>query len=252
MVTGASAGIGAAVALGLAGAGHAVALGARRTDRLEEVAGQARALGARVWAGSLDVSDPASVERFFAGCEKSLGVADVVINNAGGSRPSLLHEYPLDGLQSEVATNFLGPILVTRRALQPLREQGAPGDVIFVTSDAVRHPRPQQLLYGASKAGIENLASGLALELEGTGIRVTKLRLGPTFSEFGAAWDPAAMPALGDYWRHFGLRDGRLKGVMLPAEAISRAILHVIESPPDVWVDTLEVQPGSPAEPDAG
>lgn len=243
LITGASSGIGAAIALAFAAHGHRLILGARRVDRLEAVAEAARQLGTTAHTGALDVTDADSIDRFFAAAEDAMGPADVLINNAGCSRPAALHEYDLDWLRTEVDTNFLGPILVTRRGLQPLVAGGRRGDVVFIGSDASHQPRPFQTLYGAAKAGIENLADGLARELEGTGIRVTKIRIGPTVSEFGATWDLAEFGHLVERWRRFGLRDARLLGQLMPTEAVAQTVLDVVEKPPGIWVDTIEVQP---------
>lgn len=243
LITGASSGIGAAIALAFAARGHRIVLGARRVDRLEKVAAAARQLGATTHTGSLDVTDADSIDRFFAEAEDAVGAADVLINNAGCSRPAALHEYDLQWLRTEVDTNFLGPILVTRRGLRPMVAAERGGDIVFIGSDASRQPRPFQTLYGAAKAGIENLADGLARELEGTGIRVTKVRIGPTVSEFGAAWDLAEFGQLVERWRKFGLRDARLLGQLMPTEAVAQAVIDVVEKPPGIWVATIEVQP---------
>jgi NAD(P)-dependent dehydrogenase (short-subunit alcohol dehydrogenase family) len=162
--------------------------------------------------------------------------------------PHLLHEYPVETLVGELETNLVGAALVTRRALQSLLASPRPGDVVFLTSDAVRHPRPEQLTYSASKAGLETFADGLALELEGTGVRVTKLRLGPTWSEFGASWplDPETMGRRIQRWREVGLRDGRLPGALMSAESVAQALVWVISQPASVWIDTIEMQPGAP------
>jgi NAD(P)-dependent dehydrogenase (short-subunit alcohol dehydrogenase family) len=248
VISGASAGIGVATARELVKQGARVAIGARRRDRLEQVVEELRALGGEVFAGVLDVADADSVEAFFAASERALGAADLIVNNAAHSLPHALHEYPPELLRSEFATNVLGATLFTRRALGALLASGKPGDIVFMTSDAVRHPRPGQLSYGASKAALENLADGLALELEGTGVRVLKLRIGPTWSEFGASWpqDPQETLRRTQYWREFGIRDGRLPGVMLQAENVAQALVWAVYQPPGVWIDTIEIQPGAP------
>ena len=186
LVTGGSAGIGAAVALEAARLGWRVGDGARGRERLERSAGALREAGGEVFADTLDVSRPESVNEFFEAAEHALGPIDVVVNNAGRSLPSLLHEQDEDGIASEIATNLLGAVLVTRRGIQSLRSRELAGDIVFMTSDSVRYPRPGQVLYGATKAALENLAEGLSKELEGTGIRVTTLRIGPTLTEFTA------------------------------------------------------------------
>src|SRR5262245_17574089 len=131
LVTGASSGIGVAIARELAKRGARVAIGARRRGRLEEVAAELRALGGEVFAHALDVADAASIEAFFAASERALGVADLIVNNAAHSLPYALHEYPPEVLRSELATNVLGASLVSGRGVRALRASGRPGDVVF-------------------------------------------------------------------------------------------------------------------------
>jgi len=257
LVTGASSGIGAAIALEMAARGWKLAIGARREDRLAETAERARAQGAaEVFAGTLDVSDEASIERFFEASEKALGIADLIVNNAGASRFHWLAETDPRWLREEVETNLIGPMLVTHRALAPLLAAGVPADVVMVSSDAVRRPRPGQLAYGASKAGLENYADALSLALEGTDVRVIKLRVGPASSEFGAAWDlrPSVLRARTEHWASFGLRDARMlsqgKLGLLRAEDVARELVHAVSQPRHVLLDTIEIQPAFPRKPD--
>src|SRR5215470_2597195 len=253
LITGASSGLGAAIALDMAALGWKIAIGARREDRLAQTAAKARAQGAaEVYAGVLDVTDDASVERFFEASESALGVADVIVNNAGASRFHWLEETDSRWLRREIETNLIGPILVTHRALAPLLAAGTHGDVVMVSSDAARRPRPGQLAYGASKAGLENYAEALGMALEGTGIRVIRLRLGPAISEFGLAWDltPETMQKRTEHWASFGLRDARMLatgslGILTP-EDVAREVVHAVTRPRHVLLDTIELQPAVP------
>ena len=253
VITGASSGLGVAIALEMASLGWKIAIGARRVERLEETAEKARSQGAgEVYAGSLDVTDEASVERFFEASEKALGTADVIVNNAGQSRFQWLEELNASWLRSEVETNLIGPMLVTQRALVPMLAGGLEGDVLMVTSDAARRPRPGQLAYGASKAGLENYADCLSMSLEGTGVRVIKLRLGPALSEFGMGWDlsPEGMQRRSAYWAEFGLRDARMiarnsLAILMP-EDVARTIVHAVTQPRNILLDTVELQPNVP------
>jgi NADP-dependent 3-hydroxy acid dehydrogenase YdfG len=253
LVTGASSGLGAAIALGMAAQGWKIAIGARREDRLAETAEKARVQGAaEIHAGVLDVTDDASVERFFEASEKAVGVADVIVNNAGASRFHWLAETDPRWLRSEIETNLIGPMVVTHRALTPLLAAGTEADIVMVSSDASHHPRPGQLAYGASKAGLENYADALSLSLEGTGIRVIKVRLGPALSEFAFAWDltPETTQKRTEHWASFGLRDARMMaggnlGLLMPDD-VARAIVHAVTQPRHVLVDTIELQPSVP------
>src|SRR5688500_5730416 len=96
MVSGASSGIGRATAAALGELGWAVALGARRDDRLEEAAAEVADAGAEPFAHHLDVTDPASVDQFFTASEDELGPVDVLVNNAGMSIPGELHRAAVD------------------------------------------------------------------------------------------------------------------------------------------------------------
>jgi NADP-dependent 3-hydroxy acid dehydrogenase YdfG len=257
LITGASSGLGAAIALEMATRGWKLAIGARRTDRLAETAEKARAQGAAdVHADELDVTDDASVERFFEGSEAALGVGDVIVNNAGASRFQWLEDTDPRWLRREIETNLIGPMVVTHRALAPLLAAGTEADVVMVSSDAARRPRPGQLAYGASKAGLENYAEALSLALEGTGIRVIKLRLGPALSEFALTWDlaPETMQKRTEHWASFGLRDARMLtqgslGILMPDD-VARAVVHAVTQPRHVLQDTIELQPSVPRRAD--
>jgi NADP-dependent 3-hydroxy acid dehydrogenase YdfG len=256
LVTGASSGLGAAIALAMASLGWKIAIGARRADRLATTAEQVRARGAaNVFAGDLDVADDASVARFFDGSEAAVGVADVIVNNAGASRFQWLHETDPRWLRTEIETNLLGPMLVTHRALAPLLSAGTEADVVMMSSDAARRPRPGQLAYGASKAGLENYSEALRMSLEGTGIRVITVRLGPALSEFAVSWDltPEATRQRTEHWASFGLRDARMLaqgnlGLLTPDD-VAREVVHAVTQPRHVLQDTIELQPAVPRRP---
>jgi NAD(P)-dependent dehydrogenase (short-subunit alcohol dehydrogenase family) len=245
VVTGASSGLGVAIAEGLGALGWRVAVGARRLERLEDTARRVDEAGGRGFAHELDVADPDSVDRFFGAVEAELGVADVVVNNAGLSHPGLLKDATPEAIGEEIAVNLAGPAYVCRRALGPLYAGGLRGDFVFISSDAKRWPRPHQAIYTATKAGLEGLAAALALEFEGTGLRSTVIRVGPAMSEYAATWGEALITQLVQRWQHFGLQ--RHLAIM-PAEAIARAVVTAVTTPEGVRVDTLEVQPEAPRE----
>jgi NAD(P)-dependent dehydrogenase (short-subunit alcohol dehydrogenase family) len=247
LVTGASSGIGRAVARELGGNGFVVALGARRVSRLEEAATEVREGGGEAFAHPLDVSDPNSVARWFDAAEIALGPVDVLVNNAGTATPGPLHEITTDDLKREVETNLLGSLYASQLAIRSLLGRGAPGDLVYVSSDAVRHARPRMVAYSATKAGLEMTARSLALELEGSGIRATTIRVGPTVTEFGATWDRPQLEELMQYWPRFGLQ--RHAGVLDVAD-VARAVLVAVTAPPGVHFDTIELQPEAP--PDGG
>ena len=109
IVTGASAGIGAAIARALVALGWPLAVGARRSERLEKVGAELRSSGVPVVVHPLDAADPASIDAFFEEAERELGPVEVLVNNAGLCHPGLLHEVPAQELAS-----FSARILVRR------------------------------------------------------------------------------------------------------------------------------------------
>ena len=248
VVTGASSGLGVAIACALGALGWQVAVGARRTDRLEETGARVESAGGAAFAHALDVASPDSVDAFFAAVEAHWGPADVVVNNAGMNTPGRLQDLSYEDVSGEVAVNLVGPMHVAQRALRPLLASRSRGDLVFVSSDAARQPRPQQSVYTATKAGLEALARALSMELEGTGIRCTTVRPGPAQSEYAASWDPGKIMELLPYWQRFGLQR---HAAMMPGEAVARAVVMAVTTPPGVYLDTIEVQPEAPLDEDA-
>src|SRR5260370_14067582 len=116
---------------------------------------------------------------------------------------------------------------MTRLAVASMRARRR-GDLVFITSDATRHPRPRMAAYTATKAGLEALAHALAMELEGTGIRSTTVRVGPTLSEFGFGWPMDVLEDLMAYWPRYGLQ--RHAGV-LDAATVAGALVSAVSSP---------------------
>lgn len=243
IVTGASSGIGRAIAPALGELGWAVAVGARRVDRLQETAEEIGAAGGEPFAHPLDVTDPKSVDVFFDAAERALGPVEVVVNNAGMAVPGALHTANVVDLEREVATNLLGPMYVSRRAIASMLERETAGDLVFISSDAARNARPRMAAYSATKAGVELLARSLAMELEGTRIRSTTVRIGPTLTEFGFGWDMEQLQQLMAFWPKYGLQ--RHAGV-LDAGAVARAVVFVVTAAEGVHIDTIEVQPAAP------
>lgn len=241
LVTGASSGIGAATAVELGRLGHRVAIGARRGERLAEVAHRVEEAGGRAFAHPLDVAKPESIDAFHAASEAAFGPADVVINNAGMSILNLLHNAKPDDLRAELDVNLLGPMLLCRRAIPSMLARRR-GDLLFVSSENAVRPRTYQAGYTAAKAGLEGLARVLAMELDGTGVRSIVIRVGPTGSEFGARMDHALLKEALESWRYWGVQRHLH---WMPAESVARTIARVVETPVEESYPTLvEVMPG--------
>jgi NAD(P)-dependent dehydrogenase (short-subunit alcohol dehydrogenase family) len=240
IVTGASSGIGRGIAIALGERGDAVVLGARRTDALQETAELVLQAGGDAFVHELDVTEAASVEIFFAAATEAFGPPDVLVNNAGIAAVGPFETVDPAELEQELKANLLGPLLCTRRVLPAMIERRS-GRVVFISSDVARHPRPGMVGYGASKAGVETAARGLSLELEGTGVLVTTVRVGPTLTDFANTWDADRIEAMMSMWPRFGIQ--RHFETMTPAD-VAAAVVFALDAP--MHVDVVEVQPEPP------
>lgn len=241
VVTGASSGIGAATAVELGRHGWHVALGARRVERLEEVAKRVEEAGGRAFVHALDVGRPESIDAFHDAAAQALGSLDVLVNNAGFSSLGRLHEADPGVLEEELRVNLMGPMLLSRRVLPAMLERRR-GDILFVTSENAVRPRPYQPAYSAAKAGLEGLARVIAMEADGTGVRSIVVRVGPTGSEFGARMDPTKVREALEAWRYWGLQRHLH---WMPSESAARAIVRVLTaSVEESYVDLVQVMPG--------
>lgn len=244
LVTGASSGIGAAIARALGAAGFAVALAARRGDRLAAVSSEIAQAGGRASMHPVDLADAAALDACFDAAEAALGPIDTLVNNAGISVPGLLHETAPADLTREIAVNLVAPALLARRAVAGLRARDAAGDLVFVSSENVIAPRPYQPGYTASKWGLEGLARTLKLECEGTGIRATIVRPGPTFpTGIADDWDPAVVKRVLETWNRLGLQR-HLR--WMPATSVAHAVVSAVTAPPGTHLDLIQLGPESP------
>ena len=228
VVTGASSGIGAATARSLAALGYRLFLGARRGDRLGEVA---RETGAT--ARSLDVRSPASIERFRAAVAKATDRVDVLVNNAGlalGLTP--VAEADDEHWTVMWETNVLGVMRVTR-AFLPLLRAAPHAHVVNLGSTASFESYPGGAGYTASKHGERSVSRTLRLELLGEPIRVSEICPGMVETEFSTVrfGDPARAKEV-------------YRGVdPLTAEDIAECIAFCVTRPPHVDIDEMVIRP---------
>ena len=244
VVTGASSGIGSATALRLGAQGFPVALGARRTDRCEEVAARIREAGGEAVVHPLDLADDQSVADFATAVTADLGDVEVVVSNAGTVGPGVIHEVDTERVRGELEVNLLGAHRVVR-AFVPGMVERRRGDLVFVSSDVAVRARPFMAAYAASKWGLEGLAHSMQMELEGTGVRASIVRPGPTWSEMGSTWNEQDAADVLNHWVRFGL--ARHPHFLEPA-AIADAITAVVNAPRGVHLNLVEVTPEAPVE----
>src|ERR687898_3220754 len=170
LITGASQGLGRALALAFAREGARVAINARSEGSIGPVAEEAEDTGAEALPLAADVSKGADVERMVSETVERFGGIDVLVNNAGLLGPRVrIEEYPEDDWRSVLDANITGPFLVSKAAIPHMREGAS---VINVTSGVSIEGRVEWGAYSVSKFGLEGLTQILAAELAGRGIRV--------------------------------------------------------------------------------
>jgi len=192
LITGASRGLGAALARVLARQGARLALVARGEKALDEVAGAIRAAGGEAHAIAADVGAKDEVYPIAGAAAALVGDVEVVVHNASDLGPvplALLADTECEELERVLAVNVVGPFRLTKALAGPmlLRQRGL---VVHVSSDAATSAYPRWGPYGASKAALDQLARVWAAELEGTGVRF----FGVDPGEMDTAMHAAAMP----------------------------------------------------------
>ncbi|HCV77041.1 SDR family oxidoreductase [Pseudomonas oryzihabitans] len=185
LVTGASQGIGRAVALGLQQDGFRVVLAARRAEPLEALAEEARQQGGEALAVPCDVTDAASVEALFARIRETYGRLDLLFNNAGVGAPAVpIDELELDAWHRAVNTNLTGVFLCSRAAFALMRAQSPRGGRIINNGSISAHtPRPFSAPYTATKHAVAGLTKALALDGRAFDIACGQIDIGNAATE---------------------------------------------------------------------
>lgn len=212
IVTGASSGVGRAIAVELAGRGARVLATARRGDRLEELA---RSVAVPLTALAGDICDPAFRSRLVAVAGERLGGLDGVVAAAGGGAIGRFHDLTPDTFSRIMDLDFTAPAELVRVAL-PTLVRGDDPVIVLIGSILGLHPLPLHGEYCAAKAALRSLAGTLRMELAADGIGVLLVDLGPTESEF---WDALVV----------GDRPPWSRGRRMPAARAARAIVAAIE-----------------------
>lgn len=188
LVTGASSGIGAATARTLAAQGAAVALAARRADRLDQLSAEIKAAGGRTLVIETDVTDSAQAESAVERTVSELGRLDTVINNAGVMLLGPIENAPLEEWERMIKVNELGVLYVSHAALPHLLKAAADSprqvaDIVNVSSVAGRVARRGSGVYNLTKHGIGAFSESLRQELSGRHVRVSLVEPGAVDTE---------------------------------------------------------------------
>ena len=235
VITGASSGIGRAVARALAGEGAAVVLAARRRERLETDAKDLQGRGTRALAVPTDVTSLADMQALVTTTLEAFGRVDIFVNNAGIMPLSPLTETRVEDWTRMVDVNVNGVLHGIGAVLPHMLEQGS-GHIVNVGSIAGRRPFPGGTVYAATKFAVRCLSWGLHLELGAEhGIRTTDIQPGYVDTELiNTLPDAAAREAWVERWA-----DKRA----LQADDVARAVLYAVTAPPHVVVSEVLVRP---------
>jgi clavulanate-9-aldehyde reducatase len=235
VVTGASSGIGEATALALAREGAAVALGARRKDRLDDLAKRIADSGGRAVPIEVDVTDADQASQLVETAHAQLGHISILVNNAG-----LMLLGPLEGADPAdwrrmLEVNLLGLLWCTRAAL-PLMREGGGGDIVNVSSVAGRRADAGAAVYNMTKWGVTGFSEALRQEALHAGIRVTCVEPGFVATELqGHNTNPLVRQATE--------RMREQIGKVLDAEDIASAIVFAASQPAHVNLNEIMVRP---------
>lgn len=232
-VTGASSGIGEAIAVACAREGAAVALAARRIDRIEGLAERIVADGGRAIAVQTDVGEEEQARAFVRRARSELGSLDVLVNNAGAMLVGPIENASTEEWRRMIDANVYGVLYCTHAALPLMREQGR-GHIVNISSVAGRVARAGTGVYNLTKFGIGAFSESLRQEAVPMGVRVTVIEPGAVATELPMHNRPEVLTEMAK----------RFQGVTpLAAEDIAKAVLYAISQPPNVAVGELLVRP---------
>ena len=230
LLTGASSGIGEAIARELAAAGAQVVAGARRLDRLQALQAEVEAGGGRLQVQALDVTSHAQVDAFARQAREAYGRVDVIINNAGLMPLSPLAALKIDEWNQMIDVNIRG-VLHGIAAVLPIMNAQGHGQVINIASIGAHRVSPTAAVYCATKYAVWAISDGLRQETDR--IRVTTISPGVVTSELAdTISDESARSAMRDF-----------RSVAIEPDAIARAVRFAIEQPADVDVSEMIVRP---------
>lgn len=248
VVTGASSGIGRAVALELLAAGAAVLANARGSDRLatlqrdaRHISGESRAARLGVFAG--DAGDPQVIQGMMSQAEHQFGLVDLVVVNAGRGLSGSVLGSAAGQWEEMLRTNVLGAMHLMRAAAEAMgREEPAaspppldrPRDIVVIGSTVGRHISPFSSAYGGTKAAIASVAEATRRELAPRGVRVTLIEPGIVRSSF------QAVAGYSPQW--FEEFANRIGPVLEPAD-VARTIAFIVSQPPHVHINNVVIRP---------
>jgi len=234
IITGASSGIGAAIAQELARNGAKVVLGARRIDRLKDLAEEIRHAGGEVAYSVADVKHREDLERLVALAREQFGRLDVIVNNAGIAQLSRIDALDVEGWEEMIDINFKGVLYGIAAAMPVFKKQGA-GHVVNIISTSGLKIVPTQGIYAGTKNAVRTISEALRQESQGD-IRVTGISPGFVQTEFASGV------------KNVDMRDAiqtTMEKLAITPDAIARAVAFAIGQPANVDVGDIVVRPAA-------
>ena len=233
VITGASSGLGEATARHLSAQGATVVLGARRTDRIEALAGELSASGGKALAIATDVTHCDQVERLVDAGAQTYGRIDVMINNAGLMPQAPLERLKIDEWERMIDVNIKGVLYGIAAALPHMKRQKA-GHFINVSSVAGHKVGQGFAVYAATKYAVRALSEGLRQEVKPYNIRTTVISPGAVATELpNTATDPDSADRVRKFYAD----------VAIPANSFARAAAFAISQPEEVDINEILFRP---------
>lgn len=237
VVTGASAGIGAAIAQELVKKGLKVVGLARRVERIKQLEGSLQSESGKLYALKCDITKEEDIKEAFKWVKDNLGGVDILINNAAGDRSNTLCDGPVDNWRHALDLNVLGLSICTKEAIESMNEKQVDGHIININSVAGHIILPAEcpfFMYSASKHAVTALTEGLRRELVKlkSKIRVTSLSPGAVKTEFLLASGRQYQDL--EQFKHAPL---------LESKDIADAIVYILGTPPHVQIHELTIKP---------
>jgi len=234
IITGASSGIGRATALALSKAGAKVAIGARRTDKLEELENEIKQNGGEVISQKLDVTKKSECNSFADAALQKWGSIDILVNNAGLMPLSFVKNLKIDEWDQMIDVNIRGVLYCTAAVISHMKEKKS-GHIVNISSVAGRVVFPAGSVYCATKHAVAAFSEGLRQELSvRSNIRVTCIEPGVVATELTNTITDESLQ---------GFVENAKKMEALRAEDIANAILYAVESPNHVNVNEILIRP---------
>lgn len=234
LVTGASSGIGAAIARSLASAGVSVAVTARRQERLDDLVAEIEAAGGRAIAIAGDISDEGFARSAVQQTVEQLGAVDILVNAAGTIQKGGFADCDTQEWRDTFALNLFAPLYTAVEALPHMAEAGG-GDIIQISSTSARRPAAVFASYGASKHALNGMSWSLREEAGKLGVRVCVVEPGATRSEIA---QQIRDPAMSQVMQSHVCGDDAME-----AEDIAAMVLAIVSLPPRANVQELLIRP---------